>query len=116
VGAHEQGRTRRAAAGNEAIERASVKSYVPTSTVTAGAAAADETDLFEHVQMVGEKVRRDADEALQFDGRPIRARQFLNDPESGRVAQCGMSTGTHIERVHEPRRYDSTDNESTYLE
>ena len=104
VGAHEQRRLGPpATAGEQTVEGVAVEVDVTAAAVTAGAAAGDQPDLLEHVEVVGEKVGRDAGEALELDGGAIRASELVDDGQAGRIAERGVALRSNHHRIHSCR-------------
>ena len=88
VGAHEERPLSGAAhPRGECVERLAVEVDVATATVAAGAATADQSDVLEHVEVMGEEVRWDVDAALQFARGAVRSGQFVDDGQSHGIAQ-----------------------------
>ena len=90
-----------AAAGDQAVEGVAVEVDVAAAAVAAGAAAGDQPDLLEHVEVVGEQVRRDAGEPLQLDRGAVGAGQLVDDRQSGGIAERGVPLRS--ERHSDPR-------------
>ena len=89
-------------AGQQAVEGVAVEVDVAAASVAAGAAAGDQPDLLEHVEVVGEQVRRDPGEVLQLDRGAVRAGQLVDDGEAGRIAERGVSLRSERHRIHTP--------------
>ena len=101
VGAHEQRPPGGRSAGRaQAVEGVAVEVDVAAAAVTAGAAAGDQPDLLEHVEVVGEQVRRDAGEVLQLDRRAVRADELVDDGQTGGIAERGVPLRTEHHRIH----------------
>ena len=101
MGAHEQcplGRT--STAWEQTVEGVAVQVGVATAAIAAGAAACDQPDLLEHVEMVGEEVGRDARERLELARGAVGPGQLLDDGEAGGIAERGVTLGSQRYRVH----------------
>ena len=73
---------------------------VTAAAVAAGAAAGDQPDLLEYVQVVSEKVGRDLGEPLQFQRGAVGAGQLVDDGEAGGIAERGVTLGSQHNRIH----------------
>ena len=101
MGAHEQRPPGwLALAEDQIVEGVAVEVDVAAAAVPAGAAAGDQPDLLEHVQVMGEEVGRDAGEALELDRSAIGARQLVHDREAGRIAEGGVPLRSKHSAVH----------------
>ena len=75
---------------NEVGENLIAQLEVATAAVTARTGAGDQSDVLEHVQVMGEKVGRYAEPAPKLDRRPIRCRQVVNDGEPRDISERSM--------------------------
>ena len=89
-------------AGAEALEGGG-QMDVTSATIAARSGPLDQADVLEDVEVVGEQVRFEAEQAAQLDRGPVRHRQLVGDRQPGRVAERGMPRRTHLQaqgRVH----------------
>ena len=104
VGAHEQRPLSGSApARRERAEGVAVEVDVAAAAVAAGSAAADQADVLEHVEVVGEQVRRDGDEALQLDRGAVGGGELVDDRQPHGIAQrrvAGAAEITMLVGVH----------------
>jgi hypothetical protein len=69
---------------------------VAPTAVAAGSAAADQTDGLEDVEVVGEQVRRDGNEAPQLDRSAISGGELVDDRQPHGIAQRRVAGTTEI--------------------
>ena len=85
------------------VERMTVQVHVAASPVAARAAACDEPDMLEHVEVVSEQVGWNIDDLLQLDRRTIGSCELVHDRQAGRVAERGVPLRSrhrcHISRL-----------------
>ena len=63
---------------------------VAAASVAARPAALDQPGRLEHVEVVGEQVRRHTDDVLELLRRPVRGGQLVDDRQTGRLTQRGV--------------------------
>ena len=73
---------------------------VTAAAIAAGAAAGDQPDLLEHVQMVGQQVGRDLCEPLEFQWGAVGAGQLIDDGETGGITERGVTLRSQRYGIH----------------
>ena len=63
---------------------------VAAASVAARPAALDQAGRLEHVEVMGEQVRRHTDALLELLRRSVRGGQLVDDRQAGRLTQCGV--------------------------
>jgi hypothetical protein len=74
----------------EFAEGATDEANVTAPGVAARMRAHYETCLFEHVQVVGQQVRLETSQSLEFNWRTVRDHELVDNRESDRIAKRGV--------------------------
>ena len=96
--AHEQRRLRPARRGRgPGRQGVAVEVDVASAAVARRTVAGDEADVLEHVEVVGQQVRREVDAVAQLDRGPVRHRQLVDDRQPGGVPERGVALGSQLQ-------------------